>query len=87
MNDCSFNRNCDTCPGQVLCHCLQITEEAVTDEQKKTLIAGVTNLLKDTLGKNPKTTMVIIDEINIDNWGIAGQSVRDYRETIAKQPA
>lgn len=66
---------------------IKITEEAVTDEQKKTLIAGVTNLLKDTLGKNPKTTMVIIDEINIDNWGIAGQSVRDYRETIAKQPA
>ena len=31
MNNCSFNRNCDTCPGQVLCHCLQITEEAVTE--------------------------------------------------------
>ncbi|RDV00639.1 2-hydroxymuconate tautomerase family protein [Trinickia dinghuensis] len=66
---------------------IKITEEAVTNEQKNKLIAGVTSLLQETLGKNPKTTMVIIDEINIDNWGLAGLSVRDYREVLAKQPA
>ncbi len=66
---------------------IKLTEDGVTDEQKKTLIAGVTALLQQTLGKNPKTTMVIIDEINVDNWGIAGLSVRDYREANARQPA
>ncbi len=66
---------------------IKLTEDGVTEEQKKTLIAGVTALLQQTLGKNPKTTMVIIDEINVDNWGIAGLSVRDYRKENARQPA
>ena len=66
---------------------IKITEEFVTSEQKNKLIAGVTSLLQETLGKNPQTTMVIIDEINIDNWGLAGLSVRNYREALAKQPA
>ena len=31
MRDCSFDRDCDACPGRLLCHCLQITEEAVAE--------------------------------------------------------
>ena len=31
MKDCTCNQNCDGCPGRVLCHCLQITEEAVAE--------------------------------------------------------
>lgn len=58
---------------------IKITDEGVTASQKKALISGVTQLLQTTLGKNPKTTMVVIDEVNVDNWGVEGLSVPDYR--------
>ena len=54
---------------------IKITEEGVTSEQKAKLIEGVTNLLKDVLGKNPATTMVVIDEVPTDNCGVAGEQV------------
>ena len=56
---------------------IKITREGATAEQKKQLIAGVTQLLVDTLGKNPATTVVVIDEVDTDNWGIGGQSVTE----------
>ena len=59
---------------------IKITDEGVTQEQKKELIEGVTNLLQNVLGKNPKTTVVVIDEINTDNWGIEGESVTERRK-------
>lgn len=49
--------------------------EAPSPEQKAELIAGVTELLARVLGKNPSTTVVIIDEVAMDNWGIGGKSV------------
>ncbi|GHD70509.1 4-oxalocrotonate tautomerase family protein [Vogesella fluminis] len=54
---------------------IKITREGATQEQKAELIAGVTDLLRDVLGKNPATTVVVIDEIDTDNWGIGGESV------------
>jgi bacterioferritin-associated ferredoxin len=48
MNDCSFNRNCDTCPGQVLCHCLQITEDAVTEAVSLFGLTTVTEIRERT---------------------------------------
>ena len=58
---------------------IRITDENVTKEQKKKLISGVTNLLVEILNKNPKTTVVVIDEVSTDNWGIAGEMVSDRR--------
>ncbi len=58
---------------------IKITREGATAEQKKRLIAGVTQLLVDTLGKNPATTVVVIDEVETDNWGIGGKCVTDLR--------
>ena len=46
-----------------------------TAEQKAELIAGVTELLARVLGKNPETTVVVIDEVDMENWGIGGESV------------
>ena len=54
---------------------IKITDECVTPEQKAKLIAGATSLLQEVLGKNPATTVVIIDEVNTDNWGIGGEQV------------
>jgi 4-oxalocrotonate tautomerase len=46
---------------------IKITKENVTAEQKAQLIAGVTKLLVDVLHKNPSTTVVVIDEVDMDN--------------------
>jgi len=59
---------------------IKITREGATPEQKKQLIAGVTRLLQEVLGKNPQTTFVIIEEVDTDNWGIAGETVTERRK-------
>ena len=59
---------------------IKITREGATKEQKAQLIKGVTQLLKDVLDKNPATTVVTIDEVDTDNWGIGGQSVTVLRQ-------
>ena len=59
---------------------IKITNEGATAEKKAELIEGVTNLLAKVLGKNPKTTVVIIEEIATDNWGIGGETVTALRQ-------
>ena len=59
---------------------IKITREGVTAEQKERLMQGATQLLVDVLGKNPKTTVVVIDEADTDNWGIAGESITRRRQ-------
>lgn len=59
---------------------IKITDEGVTPEEKGLLIKGVTQLLQDVLNKNPATTVVVIDEVNTDNWGIAGEQVTSRRK-------
>ena len=58
---------------------IRITREGATPAQKAELIGGVTALLQRVLGKNPATTVVTIDEVDLDNWGIGGLPVLDYR--------
>jgi 4-oxalocrotonate tautomerase len=58
---------------------IKVTREGVTSEQKARLIAGVTDLLVDVLDKDPATTLVVIDEVEIENWGIAGVRTDIYR--------
>lgn len=57
--------------------------EAPSAEQKAELIKGVTELLSRVLNKNPTTTIVIIDEVNQNNWGIGGESVAVIRSKKA----
>ena len=59
---------------------IKITREGATAEKKAELIRGVTTLLQEVLGKNPQTTVVVIDEVDTDNWGIGGQSVTVRRK-------
>jgi 4-oxalocrotonate tautomerase len=58
---------------------IKITREGATPEQKAALIQGATELLQRTLGKNPATTIVIIEEVETDSWGIGGESVTARR--------
>ncbi|CAG7619454.1 putative tautomerase [Paenibacillus solanacearum] len=55
-------------------------QEPITPEQKQRLIQGVTDLLKEVLGRGPKTTVVVIDEIDMDNYGIGGETVAVRRQ-------
>ncbi len=59
---------------------IKITKEGATQEQKQKLIEGATQLLVDVLGKNPASLVVVIDEVETDNWGIAGKSVTELRK-------
>ena len=59
---------------------IKITNEGVTKEQKAALIKGATELLQKVLNKNPATTVVVIDEVNTDNWGIQGEQVTELRK-------
>jgi 4-oxalocrotonate tautomerase len=59
---------------------IKITREGATPEQKAALIHGATQLLVDVLKKNPQTTVVVIEEIDTDNWGVAGETVTSRRK-------
>ncbi|MFT7460336.1 MAG: 4-oxalocrotonate tautomerase [Planctomycetota bacterium] len=59
---------------------IKITKEGVTKHQKEQLIEGATKLLVDVLGKNPATTVVVIDEVDTDNWGVGGKQVTELRK-------
>jgi 4-oxalocrotonate tautomerase len=59
---------------------IEVTREEVTREQKQKLIKGVTDLITDVLNKDPHLTHVVIQEIELDDWGYAGAQVSVLRE-------
>jgi len=67
---------------------IKITREGGPDgkgpsaEEKAQLIKGVTDLLSEVLGKNPATTVVVIDEVELENWGIGGLPVPEFRKQM-----
>lgn len=64
---------------------IDVTKDGVTKEQKRALIKGVTQLLKDVLNKDFHLTHVVINEIDTDNWGIAGEQVTEFRKQQNKK--
>ena len=59
---------------------IKITREGTTAEQKAELIKGATELLARVLNKNPKTTVVTIEEVDTDSCGIGGDPAAIARE-------
>ena len=59
---------------------IEVTREGVTREQKQKLIKGVTDLITNVLNKDPQLTHVVIQEVELDNWGFAGEQVSALRE-------
>ena len=59
---------------------VKITREGATAEQKSQVIAEMTEVLARVLRKNPATTIVIIEEVETENWGIAGEPVSERRK-------
>ena len=52
---------------------------ATTPEQKRALIQGVSQLLLDVMGKPLASTFVVIDEVDLDSWGVGGLPVTEFR--------
>ena len=49
-------------------------------EEKAALIKGTSDLLKQVLDKDPVTTFVVIDEVALEDWGIGGLPVQEFRQ-------
>lgn len=66
-----------TAPGQT----------ATTPEQKAALIKGVSELLLAVMNKPLGSTFVVIDEVELESWGLGGLPVEQYRnqEAAAKR--
>ncbi len=65
---------------------IQVTREGtkpgvncVTAEEKAALIKGASELLLNVLKKPVDTTFVIIEEVEMDNWGFGGLPVVEFR--------
>jgi 4-oxalocrotonate tautomerase len=63
---------------------IKVTREGVTTDQKAALIRGVTDLLVRILDKSPATTFVVIDEVALEDWGVGGLPVEQYRRQAAR---
>ena len=61
---------------------VQITREGVTREQKAALIQGMTAVLKTVLNKPENLTHVLIEEIDLDNWGVGGLPALEFRQQL-----
>ena len=60
--------------------CVTKENDSPSVEQKEKMISGVTKLISEILGRSAKNTVVIIDEIDTNNYGIAGESVKNLRK-------
>jgi 4-oxalocrotonate tautomerase len=64
---------------------IQVTREGVTPEQKAALIKGATDLLVDVQNKPPALTFVIIQEVELENWGVGGLPTPEFRKKMAEK--
>ena len=65
---------------------VKITREGASAAQKAELIAAITDALVRILAKDPATTFVVIDEVALEDWGVGGLPVAEYRRR-ARSPS
>ena len=66
---------------------VQVTREgtasnrnSVSAEEKAAIIKGVSELLLNVLNKPLESTYVVIEEVDLDNWGWGGLPTVQYRK-------
>lgn len=64
---------------------IKITREGATPAQKAELMKGVTDLLERVLKKPPADTFVLIEEVALEDWGVGGLPVPEYRRQRAAE--
>ena len=60
---------------------VKIVRDGADAGLKARLIERVTAAVAEVLDKDPAMVMVVIDEVDADNWGVAGQSVTVRRQS------
>jgi 4-oxalocrotonate tautomerase len=72
---------------------IQVTREGTTPEvasvtarQKTAVIKGASQLLLDVLNKPLEATFVVVEEIEMENWGWGGPPAAEYRKKLANAP-
>lgn len=70
---------------------IQITREGTSPErnastaaEKAALIKGVSDLLLQVLSKPLESTHVVIEEVDLDNWGRGGLPTAEFRKARAE---
>lgn len=58
---------------------IKVTQEGVSSSQKAQLIKETTEVLQRVLGKDPRTTFVVIEQVELESWGVGGLPVPEYR--------
>lgn len=58
---------------------VKIAGQGVSAEQKQEVMAGISEVLYQVLGKPHKATYVVIEEVDTDNWGVGKQSLTTIR--------
>lgn len=59
---------------------------STTPAQKRALIKGVSDLLYEVMGKPHDATFVVIEEVDLDNWGVGGVPTPEWRARSRGQP-
>jgi 4-oxalocrotonate tautomerase len=59
--------------------------QSVTPEEKAALIKGVSELLLKVLNKPLERTFVIIEEVEMEDWGVGGLPVAAWRQQATKR--
>ena len=59
---------------------VRLAGDPPTAEQKAEVIAKITDVLVTVLNKNPASTVVVIDSVPTDNWGVGGETVTVRRQ-------
>jgi 4-oxalocrotonate tautomerase len=60
---------------------VKIVRDGVTVEQKAQVIKEMTEVLVRVLNKDPARTFVVIEEVDLENWGVAGVSTLEHRKS------
>jgi 4-oxalocrotonate tautomerase len=58
--------------------------DRVTAEQKARIYKGMSEVLRDVLGKPLDWTWVIFQEVDMEDWGWGGMPVAEYRRKMAE---
>jgi 4-oxalocrotonate tautomerase len=73
---------------------VQVTREGTTPErtsvtakEKAAIIAGVSQVMLEVLNKPLESTYVVIEEVELDNWGWGGLPTVQYRRQRAEGKA
>ena len=56
---------------------VKITKTGVTKDQKREIVEGITDTLSRVLNKRPEATHIVIEEVELENWGVNRKLVAD----------